>query len=329
MTARPTHHQDTPGTDTVLVVDDEAANVDLLQVYLETEGYQVITAYQGEEALEKAFAHQPDLILLDVLMPGLDGFEVCRRLKADPRTQFVPVIIVTALRELKDRIAGAEAGADDFLTKPFDRVELLARVRNLLQIKHLTDKVEHAESVIFALAAAVEAQDSYTERHLQRMANLSERLARAAGLDPDQVVAVRYGSILHDVGKIGVGEAILRKPGPLTEEEWIKVREHPAVGARIVQSMHLAQRVAPIVRGHHERWDGKGYPDGLQGEEIPIGARIIALVDAYDAMSTDRPYRAALPPEAVRAELEKNAGKQFDPDLTALLLRLLGEDGVL
>lgn len=321
--------QDTPETAMVLVVDDEPANVALLQAYLEAEGYQVMAAYRGEEALEKAFARQPDLVLLDVLMPGPNGFEVCRRLKADPRTHFVPVVIVTALQALEDKIAGAEAGADDFLTKPFDHVELLARVRNLLQIKHLTDKLEHAESVIFALAVAVEAQDPYTERHLQRMASLSERLAWAAGLDPHQVMSVRYGSILHDVGKIGVKEAILRKPGPLTEEERAEVREHPAIGARIVQSMRFAQQIAPIVRGHHERWDGRGYPDGLKGKEIPIGARIVALVDAYDAMSTDRSYRAALPPEVIRAEMEQDAGEHFDPDLTALLLRLLEEDGVL
>jgi putative two-component system response regulator len=316
-------------TATILVVDDDSSNVDLLRIYLEADGYQVMTAYRGEEALEKAFARQPDLVLLDVLMPGPDGFEVCRCLKADPRTQFVPVVIITALREPKDKTSGLEAGADDFLTKPFDRVELLARVRNLLQIKHLTDKLEHVESVIFALAAAVEAQDPYTEKHLQRMAALSERLARAAGLDSQQVMAVRYGSILHDVGKIGVNKVILRKSGPLTGEEWAAVREHPAIGARIVESMHLAQHIAPIVRGHHERWDGRGYPDGLKGKEIPIEARIVALVDAYDAMATDRPYRAALPPEVIRAELEQNTGKQFDPDLTALLLLLLEEDGVL
>jgi putative two-component system response regulator len=327
MTARTA--RDTSDVATVLVVDDDPDNVDLLQAYLEAESYQVMTAYRGDEALEKAFARQPDLVLLDVMMPGLDGFEVCRHLKADRRTQFVPVVIITVLREPRAKVAGAEAGADDFLTKPFDRVELLARVRNLLQIKHLTDQLEHAESVIFALAAAVEAQDPYTEKHLQRMASLSERLARAAGLDPHQVLAVRYGSILHDVGKIGVNEAILRKPGPLTEEEWAQVREHPAIGARIVRSMRLAQRIAPIVRGHHEHWDGRGYPDGLKGKEIPIGARVVALVDAYDAMSTDRSYRAALPPEVIRAELEQNAGKQFDPHLTVLLLHLLEEDGVL
>jgi putative two-component system response regulator len=143
------------------------------------------------------------------------------------------------------------------------------------------------------------------------------------------VVAVRYGSILHDVGKIGISEAILRKPGSLTKKEWAEVREHPAIGARVVQSMRLARQIVPIVRSHHERWDGRGYPDGLKGEEIPIEARIVALVDAYDAMSTERSYRTALPPEVIRTELEQNAGKQFDPDLTALLLRLLEEDGVL
>lgn len=316
-------------TATILVVDDEPDTVDMLQACLETEGYQVMTAYWGEEALEKVFTWRPDVVLLDILMPDLSGLEVCRYLKTDPRTQFVPVVLITASQEKRYRFAGVQAGADDFLTKPLDHVELLARVRSLLQIRRLTERLEHAESVVFALAAAVEAQDPYTEKHLQRMASLSERLARAAGLDSEQVVAIRYGSILHDVGKMGINEAILRKPGPLTEEERARVRDHPIIGAQIVQSMHLAQQIAPIVRGHHERWDGQGYPDGLKGEEIPLGARIVALVDAYDAMTTDRPYRAALSPELIRAELEYNAGKQFDPNLTALLLHLLEKDGLL
>jgi len=318
-----------PDTATILVVDDEPDTVDMLQACLEAEGYQVMTACWGEEALEKVFTRRPDMVLLDILMPDLNGLEVCRCLKTDPRTQFVPVVLITALQEKKDRLAGVQAGADDFLTKPLDHIELLARVRSLLQIRRLTEQLEHAESVVFALAAAVEAQDPYTEKHLQRMASLSERLARAAGLDSEQVVAVRYGSILHDVGKMGINETILRKPGPLTEEERARVREHPIIGAQIVQSMRLARQIAPIVRGHHERWDGQGYPDALKGEEIPLGARIVALVDAYDAMTTDRPYRAALSPELIRAELEHNAGKQFDPDLTVLLLRLLEKDGLL
>jgi len=313
----------------ILVVDDEPAVARLCTRILNEEGYQVTVAYRGDEALEKIFAQPPDLVLLDVMMPDLDGFEVCRRLKADARTQLVPVIILTALSGPQAKIAGLGAGADDFLTKPFDRVELLARTRNLLRIKRLTDQLEHTESVIFALAAAVEAKDTYTEGHLQRMVNLSERLARAAGLDPRQVMYVRYGGVLHDVGKIGVSEAILRKPGALTAEERAEMREHPAIGARIVQPMRFAAEVAPIVRGHHEYWDGGGYPDGLKGEEIPIGARIVALVDAYDAMVTNRSYRVALPPPAIRAELEQGAGRQFDPHLTKLLLRLLEEDGVL
>jgi putative two-component system response regulator len=313
----------------ILVVDDEPSVMQLCVTILAGEGYRVTTASRGEEALDKIFAAPPDLVLLDVMMPGMNGLEVCRHLKADARTQLVPVIIVTALLDSKDKIAGLEAGADDFLTKPFDHVELLARTRNLLRIKHLTDQLEHTESVIFALATTVEAKDSYTEGHLQRMASLTERLARAAGLDARQVTYVRYGGILHDVGKIGVSEAILCKPGTLNPEEWVEMREHSVIGARIVQPMRFADAVAPIVRGHHERWDGGGYPDGLQGEEIPIGARIVALVDAYDAMSTDRPYRAALPPAVIRAELEQGAGRQFDPHLTGPLLRLLEEDGAL
>jgi putative two-component system response regulator len=313
----------------ILVVDDDPSAVQLCTTILTGEGYRVTAAYRGEEALKKILAVPPDLVLLDVMMPGVNGFEICRRLKTDARSQFVPVIIVTALPKPQNKITGLEAGADDFLTKPFDHVELLARIRNLLRIKHLTDQLEYTESVIFALAAAVEAKDAYTEGHLQRMANLTERLAWATGLDARQVTYVRYGGILHDVGKIGVSEAILRKPGDLTPEEQAEIQEHSVIGARIVQPMRFADDVAPIVRGHHERWDGGGYPDGLQGEEIPIGARIVALVDAYDAMSTDRSYRATLPPAAIRVELEQGASQQFDPHLAGHLLRLLEAEGAL
>lgn len=315
--------------DRVLIVDDEPTVVRLCTRILTDAGYQVMTASEGEEALTKIFDQLPDLVLLDVAMPGLSGFEVCRRLKADTRTQLVPVIFLTALAETQYKITGLEAGASDFLTKPFDHVELLARTRNLLRIKHLTDQLEYTEGVIFALATAVEAKDPYTEGHLRRVVDLSERLARAIGLNNSQVMCIRYGGILHDVGKIGVSETILCKPGSLTPEEFAEMREHPRIGVRIVEPMRFANEVAPIVHGHHERWDGQGYPNGLAGTEIPIGARIVALVDAYDAMSTDRPYRAALAPQAIREELESGAGKQFDPHLTQLLLHLLQEDGLL
>jgi len=313
----------------ILVVDDEPSIVHLCTRILTREGYQVTSANSGEEAIEKAFAQPPDLVLLDVIMSGINGFEVCQRLKAEPATELVPVIILTALPHQKDKIAGLEAGASDFLTKPFDRIELLARVRNLLRIKRLTDQLERTESVIFALAEAVEAKDPYTRGHLERMGNLTEQLAQAAGIDAKQSPYIRFGGILHDVGKVGISEAILRKPGPLTPQERAEIEQHPIIGARIVQPLRFADVVAPIVRGHHERWDGKGYPDGLKGEKIPLGARVVALIDAYDAMCSDRPYRFALEPKSIRHELEHGSGSQFDPELTHILIKILEEEGSL
>ena len=313
---------------TILVVDDEPANVDLVQSYLKANSYKVIKAYSGEEALKKAFADPPDLILLDVMMPGISGFEICRRLKSDNRTQLIPVILLTALQDFQSKIQGLEAGADEFLSKPFNLTELLTRVRNLLRIKRLTDQLEQTESVIFALARAVEAKDSYTKEHILRIANYAERLGRALNLESQEILAIRYGGILHDIGKIGVSEAILRKPGPLTEQEWLEIRKHPIIGESIIQPMRFANKVGPIVRGHHERWDGKGYPDGLKEKAIPLGARIVALVDSYDAMTTDRPYRKALSVKRACREIEQDAGSKFDPELVPIFLKLLKE-GVL
>src|SRR5690349_12606689 len=262
----------------ILVVDDEPSIVDLLTRFLRREGYDVVTAANGREALEQVEQEQPDLILLDVTMPELDGFEVCQRLKDDERTALIPITMLTGLDDREHRTRGIEAGADDFLTKPFEHSILRARIRSQLRLKRLTDQLEHTENVIFMLAQAVEAKDSYTEGHLRRLRAYGEQLAIAYGLGYDDVRAVRYGGILHDIGKIGVSEAILHKPGPLTPEEIAQMRLHPDIGARIVSQMRFAHDVAPIIRWHHEYWDGSGYPNGLCGEEIPIGARIITIV---------------------------------------------------
>lgn len=307
------------------MVDDEPANVNLLRSYLESNNYKIVGAYSGEEALEKAFTQLPDLVLLDVMMPGISGFEVCRCLKSDKRTQLTPVVILTALQDFQSKIQGLEVGADDFLSKPFNLTELLTRVRNLLRVKHLTDQLERTESVIFALARAVEAKDFYTKEHLQRIANYAERMAQALKLDSGEMLAIRYGGILHDIGKIGISEAILRKPGSLTEEEWLEIKKHPIIGESIIQPMRFANKVGPIVRGHHERWDGKGYPDGIKEKNIPLGARIVALVDSYDAMTTDRPYRKALSAEKACKQIEQDAGTKFDPELADVFLKLLKE----
>jgi len=311
----------------ILVVDDEPSIVDVLTRFLSREGYNVITAVNGREALERVRQDPPDLILLDVTMPELDGFAVCQVLKEDQRTALIPITMLTGLDDREHRTRGIEAGADDFLTKPFEQSILRARIRSQLRLKRLTDQLEHTENVIFMLAQAVEAKDAYTEGHLRRLRAYGTQLALACGLTPTEVSAVRYGGILHDIGKIGVDEAIIRKPGPLTAEEAAQMRRHPEIGAQIVSQMRFARDVAPIINGHHEYWDGSGYPQGLSGEAIPIGARIITIVDAYDAMMTDRPYRAALGEAESLHRLRIARGTQFDPDLLDVFIDLV-ENGM-
>jgi putative two-component system response regulator len=307
----------------ILVVDDDLMIVDVLTRFLSREGYGVITAQNGIEALEKVNRYQPDLILLDVTMPEMDGFTTCRRLKDDERTALIPITMLTGLDDREHRTRGIEAGADDFLTKPFEHSILRARIRSQLRLKRLTDQLEHTENVIFMLAQAVEAKDAYTEGHLRRLRSYGEQLALARGLSYGDVRAVRYGGILHDIGKIGISEAILLKPGPLDDAEIAQIRYHPEIGARIISQMRFAREVGPIILGHHEHWDGSGYPNGLRGEEIPIGARIITIVDAYDAMTTDRPYRKALGLEEVIRRLRASRGTQFDPSTLDVFLDLL------
>jgi putative two-component system response regulator len=312
----------------ILIVDDDPQVASLLVRLLSREGYNVSVASNGVQALAMIAQLPPDLVLLDVTMPGVDGFEVCRQIKSNERTALIPVTMLTALDAREHRTVGIESGADDFLTKPFDYSTLRARIRTQLRLKHLTDQLEHTESVIFTLALAVEAKDAYTEGHLRRLAFYGEHLALRLGMSPDEARAVRYGGILHDIGKIGVDEAILRKPGPLTELERHKVREHPEIGARIVAPLRFASQVAPIILAHHEFWNGQGYPLGLRGEQLPIGARIIGIVDSYDAMTTDRVYRKALTQQEAMQRLARGAGQQWDPELVQQFLELL-DDGII
>ncbi|NTU81538.1 MAG: response regulator [Chloroflexales bacterium] len=307
----------------ILVVDDEPTILDLLVRILERDDYITLTATNGLEALELVDREAPDLILLDVTMPKLDGFAVCQRLKDNEATALIPVTMLTGLDDREHRRRGLEVGADDFLTKPIEQSLLRARIRSQLRIKRLTDQLERTERVIFMLALAVEAKDAYTEGHLRRLSSYSEQLAIAAGMPQDKLKAIRFGGLLHDIGKISVDDAILRKPGKLTPEEYEHIKQHPEYGARIVQPMRFAGEVGPIIRHHHERWDGTGYPHGLRGEDIPIGARIVAIVDAYDAMMTDRPYRRALGLEESLRRLREGHGREWDPDLLDLFLNLV------
>ncbi len=299
-------------SDLVLVVDDEPVNRKLAQELLTSEGYQVAVAGDGEEAVSKVRTLRPDLVLLDVMMPRLDGIQACRLLKQDDETRLIPVVLLTALASMEDRVAGIEAGADDFLTKPFNMVELLARVRSLIRLKHRNDQLERTENILFALAAAVEAKDPYTEGHLYRLEEYASQISRALTLPASTQQVNRYGALLHDIGKISIPEAILNKPGKLTAEEFAIIKQHPEIGERICRPLRSGADIAPIVRGHHERWDGGGYPDGLAGETIPLGARIVAVADAFDAMTTDRPYRKALALKTAWEILREGAGTQWD-----------------
>ena len=296
----------------VLVVDDEELNRKLLRELLSSRGYQIEEAADGEEALRKAREASPDLVLLDVRMPRVDGLQACRELKQDPQTQLIPIVLLTALSSVEDRVAGIEAGADEFLSKPFHQAELLARVRSLIRLKQLTDQLERTENILFTMAAAVEAKDPYTEGHLRRLVEYTARVSTALGLSAHLSTVIRYGALLHDIGKIGLPDAILHKPGKLSPEEFEIVRQHPAFGERICRPLRFGTEVGPIVRGHHERWDGRGYPDGLIGEAIPLGARVVAIADAFDAMTTDRPYHLALPVASAIGILRQGAGAQWD-----------------
>ncbi len=304
-----------PRAPVVLVVEDDAPNRVLLTHLLERAGYRAATASDGPSGLAAAFELAPDLVLLDVGLPGMDGLEIVRRLRADPRTVAMPVVLLTGHTSVEDVVAGLDAGADDFLAKPFHEAELLARLRSARRLAHVMAEMEGAQAVVAALANAVEAKDTLTEHHCQRLAGLAHLLAGAAELDPVTIKGVVFGALLHDIGKIGVSDVILKKPGRLTDEEWIEMRRHPIIGEQICRPLAASREFAPIVRHHHERWDGRGYPDRLKGDDIPIGARIVGLVDAFDAITHGRPYRAARSTEEAIKVLARGSGRHFDPDL--------------
>jgi putative two-component system response regulator len=294
---------------TILIADDEEVNRKLLSLMLRRDGHQVVLANDGEEAACLFASRKVDLALLDVLMPRRTGFEVCRMIKTNPQTRLVPVVLITGLTDTHDRIEGIECGADDFLNKPFRWEELSARVRSLLRVKQFTDELESAEAVLFGLALSIEAKDPYTEGHCARLSKYSVELATALGLPEELRVALRRGGIIHDIGKVAVPDRILLKPGLLTYEEMKIVQQHPIVGERICQPLRSFRAVLPIIRHHHEKLDGSGYPDGLKGETIPLTARIMTVVDIYDSLTTDRPYRLAMSPAEAFSVMQEEVQK--------------------
>ena len=291
----------------VLIVDDSPAFTDALRRLLTSEGFVVEVLHDSEGVVGAVAQFAPDVVLLDVDLPGASGFEVCRRLKRFEATRLIPVVLLTGLVGREHRLAGIEAGADDFLTKPFDSSELTARVRSLSRLKRYTDELESAESVIVSLALTVEARDAYTEGHCERLSTYGVALGRAIGLSPDELWALRKGGLLHDVGKVGIPDAILLKQGRLTPDEYEIVKSHTVIGERLCAGLRSLALVRPIIRQHHERLDGSGYPDGLKGSGISLLAQITGVVDAFDAMTTDRPYRLSLGLDRAIDELQTDA----------------------
>jgi putative two-component system response regulator len=292
----------------ILVVDDEPSNVRLLEAILLPLNYEVIKAFNGEDALNIVTKTDVDLILLDVMMPGMDGYEVCRRLKSNEQTRLIPVVMVTALENIEHKIKGIEAGADDFLTKPVNKLEIRARTKSLVNLKQLNNNLVSIEQVLFSLAITVEAKDTYTQGHVERVSNLAMTLGHKMALSAKDIEALRYGGALHDIGKIGVPGEIINKPGPLDPEEWEIMKNHPDIGHKICLPLEKNLGLAlNVIRYHHEKLDGSGYPDGIRGEEIPTVARIMGVADIFDALITDRPYRKAMPRAQALEVLRKEA----------------------
>lgn len=275
----------------VLVVDDDTAVADVLRRLLVKEGYAVDVCHDGTMALEAMPLVRPHLVLCDVNMPGLSGIEVCRRLKQDPTYRLTPVVMVTGQAQRDARLQGLEAGADDFLAKPVDPQELLIRVRSLVRIKRYTDDLDSAASIIIAMALLIEARDGNTEGHCHRMANYATALGRALNLAEEDLQALHRGGFLHDIGMLSIPDSVLKKSGPLDPEEFELMKSHTTVGDSLCGNLRSLESVRPIIRHHHERYDGSGYPDALEGDDIPLVAQIIGLVDVYDAVTTRRPYQ--------------------------------------
>lgn len=321
---------------TILIVDDTPVGRDTLEALLYKQGYNLAFASSGPETLIKAKELMPDLILLDVMMPGMNGFEVCTHLRANPILAEVPVIMVTALDDQTSRVKGIEAGADDFITKPFNRVELRARVKTILRLNRYRSLQDERSRLISALenlqaaydetirgwGYALDLRDDETQGHSKRVAELTELMAYEIGIPQEEVLHIKRGAILHDIGKIGIPDSILLKNGPLSEEEWKVMRQHPRLGFEMLSRIEYLKPALDIPYCHHEKWDGSGYPRGLKGEEIPLAARIFAIVDVWDALNSDRPYRSKWPYEKTKNHIVEQSGIHFDPVIVQPFLAL-------
>ena len=321
----------------ILIVDDDSRGRETLEAVLTGLGHNLHFSDNGLDALKQASILQPDLILLDVMMPVMDGFEVCRRRRADHLLADVPVVMTTALDDKASRLEGIEAGADDFITKPIDRMEIRARVNTIIRLNRYRKLMKQQADL---LQAHHELQDAYeatlkgwvraldlrcneTGDHSRRVSLLTVELARLMGINEDELLHVRRSALLHDIGKMAVPDSILQKPGPLTEAEWDIMRKHPQFAIEMLKPIEYLRPALVIPLNHHERWDGTGYPQGIKGEEIPLTARIFAVIDVWDALSSDRPYRKAWPYEKIVEYMREQSGTHFDPKVVALFLQMM------
>jgi putative two-component system response regulator len=324
----------------ILIVDDEPHGRDVLEALLVSQEYHLSFASNGPEALAIAEETSPDLILLDVMMPGMDGFEVCRRLRASAQLSEVPIIILTALEDHDSRMQGIEAGADNFISKPFDRTELRAQVRTITRLnryRHLMEERARAaeqarrskeelaksyEATLIGWVKALDLRDKETEGHSRRVTEMTTHMAQQLGMSGEELDHIRRGALLHDIGKLGIPDSILHKPGPLDEDEWKQMHKHPVYAYEWLYPIDYLRPALDIPYCHHEKWDGSGYPRGLHGTDIPLAARIFALVDVWDALRSDRPYRSAWAKERVSQHIQASAGSHFDPQLVPVFLAL-------
>ena len=304
-------------TPSILVVDDVPSNLELMEAVFMKEGFRVYTALGADAAIDLFMNNSIDLAVLDVMMPGVDGFELCARLKDMSGKRFFPVILLTALTDRHSKIKGIASGADDFMSKPFDNSELMMKIKSLLKLKRLNEELDHSENIILTLAVAMEARDPYTKGHSTRVSKLSLDFVSFLGLPETDRKEMKKAGILHDIGKICLSESLLRKPGPLTREEVEMIKTHAVLGEELCRPLVSMKKILPSIRHHHERWDGGGFPDGLGGEEIPLMARILAIVDSFDAMVSVRPYRDR---RSVRVTLETMRAEKYDGQWDSELL---------
>jgi len=325
----------------ILVVDDEDRNLRLMEALLIPLGYEVSFAHDGEEAIEAVKSQCPDLILLDIMMPKMDGYEVARQIKADAVTKIIPIVMVTALQEVENRVKALEAGADDFLSKPIDKTEVRARVASLLKVKAYNDhminyqkeleadvksrtaelrqafeKIKTASlDTVYRLSRAAEYKDEDTGAHILRMSNYSAIIARTMGLAERTIESILYAAPMHDIGKIGIPDRILLKPAKLDPDEWVIMKQHSVIGGKILEAAAAGViRLGEIVAlTHHEKWDGTGYPKGLKGKEIPLVGRIVAIADVFDALTSKRPYKEAFSLDKSYGIIKEESGTHFYP----------------